>query len=203
MSIEFLPGPEPDDGGEEQLEQPGQRDGRWLWLVVAVFVVGAAVWVVTRPSSAPTQPRAIASSTTTATRAPRADPACHGVPDCAVFSKVPADLDRLARAYLPRGVQLHVHTVIAVNSLTHGDLLVQRDIFAEVDSVTVLIRVQRGGPENQAITPDPPGIGSLLLHLTNSGFIVRLQYLAPDTVPPMVDRLQAFMRDPRLTSAGS
>jgi hypothetical protein len=115
-----------------------------------------------------------------------------------VSSAVPAEIGQLAQEYLPEGVRLHVHSIIAVNSLTHGDLLVRRDIAAFVDSVTVLIRVQRGGPANSVITPDPPGFGSVLLHQTNSGFIVRLQYLAPETVPPMIDQLNALMRDPRL-----
>ena len=198
MSIEFLPGPEPDDVRDEELGEPEPRRPRWTWLVVALVVVGAAGWVVTRPSSAPPRPQASAS---TQPRTTRADPACRGVPDCAVSSTVPADLDQLAQRYLPQGVSLHVHSVIAVNSLTHGDLLVRRDIAAFVDSVTVLIRVQRGGPANRVITPDPPGTGSLLLHLTNSGFIVRLQYLAPETVPPMADRLEALMRDPRLVQS--
>ncbi len=200
MSIEFLPGPEP-DGVDEQLDEPEPRPQRWLWLVVALVVVGAAVWVVTRPSSDPRRPQAAASTSSTATRTPRADPACRGVPDCAVTSTVPADIDRLARTYLPDGVQVHVHSVIAVNSLTHGDLLVRRDIFATVDSISVLIRVQRGGPATRVITPDPPGFGSLLLHRVNAGFIVRLQYLAPDTVPPMVEQLRALMTDPRLVGS--
>jgi hypothetical protein len=195
VSIEFLPGPEPDDLGDEQLEEPERRHRWWTWLVVALVVIGAGVWVVTRPSSAPRQSQASAS---TRTRTPRADPACRGIPDCAVSSTVPAEIGQLAQEYLPEGVRLHVHSIIAVNSLTHGDLLVRRDIAAFVDSVTVLIRVQRGGPANSVITPDPPGFGSVLLHQTNSGFIVRLQYLAPETVPPMIDQLNALMRDPRL-----
>ena len=65
----------------------------------------------------------------------------------------------------------------------------------------MLIRVQRGGSGTDAIAPDPPGVGSLLLHRLNSGYLVRLQYLAPDTVPPMLDRLRALIRDPRLISS--
>jgi hypothetical protein len=95
---------------------------------------------------------------------------------------------------------LRVHTVVAVSSLTQENLLVRRDIAAAVDSVTVLIRVQRGGSAKRAITPDPLGMGSLLIHAVNSGYVIRLQYLAPETVPPMLDRLQALIRDPRLTS---
>jgi hypothetical protein len=115
-----------------------------------------------------------------------------------VHTGVPRAINRLVRAYLPAGVRLRVRTV--VSSLTRADLFVERDIDAFVDSATVLIRVRHGGSGTQEIAPDPPGVGSLLLHHVNSGFVVRLQYLAPDTVPPMLDRLQALIRDPRLAS---
>jgi hypothetical protein len=95
---------------------------------------------------------------------------------------------------------LRVRTVVAASSLAQQDPFVTRDIEAHIDSVTVLIRVQRGGSRTQQIAPDPLGVGSLLLHQINSGFVVRLQYLAPDTVPPTVGRLRALIRDPRLTS---
>jgi hypothetical protein len=107
----------------------------------------------------------------------------------------------LARAYLPPRVQLRVRTVVTANSLNpQQNLLVARDIDAHVDSVTVLIRVRRGGSGTQDVAPDPLGVDSLLLHGVNSGFVVRLQYLAPDNVPPMADRLRALIHDPRLTS---
>jgi hypothetical protein len=35
----------------------------------------------------------------------------------------------------------------------------------------------------------------------NAGFVVRLQYLAPETVPPVLSRLRALISDPRLTAA--
>ena len=57
-----------------------------------------------------------------------------------------------------------------------------------------------GAPTEREIVPDPPGVGSLLLHATNRGFTVRVQYLAPSTVPPRTDRLRALLRDPRLTA---
>jgi hypothetical protein len=113
----------------------------------------------------------------------------------------PAAIVRLTRAYLPLHVHLRVRTVLGASSPTQENLFVAREIDAHVDSVTVLIRVQRGGPLTQEIAPDPPGVGSLLLHRITSGFVVRLQYLAPDTVPPMTARLRALMRDPRLTSS--
>jgi hypothetical protein len=118
-----------------------------------------------------------------------------------VRSGVPPEIARLARAYLPLGVQLRVRTVIARASRAEESVYVERDIDAYVDSVSVLIRVQRGGSGTTEIVPDPPGVGSLLLHHVNAGFVVRLQYLAPDTVPPMLGRLRALIRDPRLASS--
>ena len=195
MSIEFLPSDEPGDGPDER-HGPGRPHRRVWWLLAALLVVGATVWAVTRPSFSP---RRVAAPV--ATRTPHVDPACRHVPDCAVRADVPTAIDQLARAYLPAGVQLRVHTVVAVSSLTQENLLVRRDIDASGNSVNVLIRVQRGDSGKRAIVPDPLGVGSLVLHGVNSGFDVRLQYLAPETVPPMLDRLQALIHDPRLTSS--
>lgn len=91
--------------------------------------------------------------------------------------------------------------MVAASSFAEKILFVARDIDAHVDSVTVLIRVRRGGSGTRAIAPDPLGVGSLLLHHVNSGLVVRLQYLAPDGVPPIVGRLRALIRDPRLVSS--
>lgn len=122
------------------------------------------------------------------------------MPDCSVRTDVPAAIGRLVRAYLPAGVQVRVRTVVAVGSLTLRNELVARDIDATGNSVSVLVRVRRGGPGRAPIVPDPLGVGSLLLHGVNAGYVVRLQYLAPETVPPMLDRLRALIRDPRLTA---
>jgi hypothetical protein len=113
---------------------------------------------------------------------------------------VPPAIASLARAYLSPGVRLRVRTVVVDGLLARPSPFVERDIAAYFGSVTVLIRVQRGGSGTQQIAPDPPGVGSLLLHQDNSGFVVRLQYLAPETVPPMLVRLQALMRNPQLLS---
>jgi hypothetical protein len=196
MSVEFLPSHEPDDDPGEHRDRYGRPHQRLWWVVVALLVVGAAVWAATRPSSSP-RPVAAPSVTT----APRVDPECRHVPDCSVRTGIPAAIDRLMRAYLPGGVRLRVHTVVAVSSLTLRNQLVARDIDASANSVTWLIRVRRGGSGRQAIVPDPLGMGSLLLHGVNSGYVVRLQYLAPETVPPMLSRLQALLRDPRLISS--
>lgn len=196
MTVEFLPSDEPGEVPEQRPDALRGSHRRGWWLVVALFVAGATAWVVTRPS--PTPPHTATPPPTVATRV---DPDCRGVPDCAVRVGVSPAIGSLARAYLPAGVRLHVHTVIAVSSLTQEDLLVERDIEAVVDSVTVLIRVQRGGSGTQEIVPHPPGASSMLLHQVNSGFVVRLQYLGPITAPPMVDRLEALIRDPRLATA--
>jgi len=180
---------------EEQLAGPSRWRGRWV--VLAALVAGAAIWALLRPaqppppnSQHPVRPAPIASRL--------ADPACRGLAGCSVRADVPPAIARLARAYLPSGADLRVRTVVAPSSPSG---FVARYIEAHVDSATVLIRVQRGGSRTRAIAPDPLGVGSLLLHRLNAGFVVRLQYLAPDTVPPMVSRLQALMRDPRLTSS--
>lgn len=217
MGVEFLPSDQPGHEPGDQAADEGQaadldvlevgRVGVWpgrpwsrqrvWWLVAALLAVGVTAWALTRPPSP--SPRRVVERAVPAT--PRVAPACRKVPDCSVHAEVPAAINQLARAYLPAGVDLHVHTVVEVNSLTLGNLLVSRDIDATVDSVTVLIRVQRGGSGKHEIVPDPLGMGSLLLHGVNSGFVIRLQYLAPETVPPMVGRLQALIRDPRLTSS--
>ncbi len=116
-------------------------------------------------------------------------------------TRKPAAVAQLARKYLPPGTTVRVRTVVEVDSLTHRDLLVERDVVAALGSVSVYIRVQRGGPARQEIVPDPPGVGSLLVHRINSGFVVRLQYLAADDVPPMLSKLRALIADRRLAEA--
>ena len=113
---------------------------------------------------------------------------------------MPAAVARLLRAYLPPGAHVRVRTFVAAGSSARETRVVARYIDAHVDSVTVLIRVQHGGSGAREIAPDPLGVGSLLLHGVNSGFVVRLQYLAPDTMPPMLGRLRTLIRDPRLIS---
>lgn len=195
MSLEFLSGEPPADAPEELLD--ASKRSLWGgWWVLVAFVAGVTVWALTRPS----QPPSLRHLAGPATASTLADPTCRGVPDCGVRVGVPPAIARLARAYLPPGVQLRVRTVVAAGSLIQGNLLVARDIDAHVDSISVLIRVRRGGSDSQEIAPDPLGVDSLLLHSVNSGFVVRVQYLAPDNIAPMVDRLRALIRDPRLTS---
>ena len=199
MPVEFLPGDEPvADGAGESLSEPRRR--RWWLLATAFFAAGVVAYAVTRPAGQPAAPRPSAS-TSTSPHVIAVAPECRRVPDCSVRLGVRGPLAREVRSYLPDGAQLHIRTVIEVDSLTHRDLLVARDVDAQLGSVTVRIRVQRGGPQRRSIVPDPLGVGSLLLHRINSGFVVRLQYLAPDDVPPDVTRLLALMSDPRLAAS--
>jgi hypothetical protein len=206
MSVEFLPGGDPGDAPEEQLDV-SQRSRLRGWWVLVVLVAGLTVWALTRPAQAPSQrltrptPPAATISGTASTVSTTAEAPCRALAGCAVRVGVPPSIARLARAYLPAGMQLQVRTVVASGSLTKQDPFVTRDVDAHAGSVTVLIRVQRGGSRTQEIAPDPLGVGSLLLHQVNAGFVVRLQYLAPETVPPVLSRLRALISDPRLTAA--
>lgn len=187
----------PDDESEELLHTPARS--RWLGaLVVAAVVVGVTAWALTRPSHSPAPRHVVAVPTPTVSAV--VDPACQGPAGCSVRVGVPRAIAGLARAYLPSGAHLRVRTVVVPGAPNKDNVFVRRDIDAQIDSVTVLIRVQRGGSRTQAIAPDPPGVGSLVLQHSISGFLVQLQYLAPDTVPPMLARLRALIRDPRLTS---
>jgi hypothetical protein len=188
---------EPDDAPEELLYTPA-RSRWWGALIVATVIAAVTVWALTRHSDAPSPRHLLARPTPTASAV--VDPACQGLAGCSVRVGVPPTIARLARVYLPAGAHLQVRTAVAPGSLPEETVFVGREIDAQIDSVTVLIRVQRGGSGTQAIAPDPLGVGSLVLHRTIAGFVVRLQYLAPETVPPMLARLRALIRDPRLTS---
>ncbi|HEY2273631.1 MAG TPA: hypothetical protein VGH30_12705 [Jatrophihabitantaceae bacterium] len=193
MDIEFIT---TDFADDEPAPAPTPRRRRWWPAAVAAVTAGVLLWSVTRPDTPSRKPIHHAAPVVAAKPVPQ----CVGVPDCAVRDNIPASVERLVRAYLPARSKLQVKTVVAVNSLTLTDLLVERDIDVVHDSVTVLIRVQRGVDGTSEIVHAPPGVGSLLLHHNSSGYVVRLQYLAPETVPPMLDRLRELTRDPRLES---
>ena len=192
VMVEFLP-PSPDERGDEQPgERRGRRGRRWFVVVAVAVAVATTVWAAHR-SGAPHPAVAPPPAAT-----PRSDPACNRVPNCSVRVGVAAPVARLARRYLPAGAQLHGKTVVAIDAMTHEELLIERDLTAVAGSVTVLVRIARGGSTTRAITTAPPGVGSVLLHEMNNGYLVRLQYLAPETVPPKLALLQAFIRDTRL-----
>jgi hypothetical protein len=195
MSIEFLA-----DEVPERTVAP-HRPNRWRWplLAVAALALGA-VWVATRPAAdrAPTRVTQHLASITPVPH--RVLTACHGVPDCAVRVDIPKALDAVVRQYLPTTAAIHVHSYLAINTLTGGNLLVQRDIDAMAGSVSVLISVRRAGTTARQIVDAPLGVGSLVVRRESSGFIVLLQYLAPETMPPALSRLRLLARDPRLES---
>ena len=128
---------------------------------------------------------------------------CHVVSDCSVDTAVPgAAAVAIEKALGSQPLSgITVRTITQTNSLTLNEQLVRRDFRVTTHgSVTLLIRVQRGGPKHTAIGPDPLGIDSLLLSGNASGYTVRLQYLAPETMPPALGRLRALLHDPRLES---
>ena len=161
-----------------------------------------AVWVATRPTAdhpvarpEQRQPRSLAPPAP-----PRVVAACRGVPDCATRAGVPDAVNAVVRKYLPDTSAIKVHSYLATNSLTGGNLLVRRDINASAGSVSVLISVRRAGSNAREIVEPPPGVGSLVVRRESSGFAVLLQYLAPETVPPTLSNLRLLARDPRLES---
>lgn len=115
-------------------------------------------------------------------------------------SDVPPGIAALVRRHLSPDAVLHVRTYLVAGSRNQPTRLVERDLDAYFRSATVVIRVDRSSDVTSPLTPDPPGIGSLLLHRSNGGFQVRLQYLAPETVPPTVTDLLTVMTAPQLTS---
>jgi hypothetical protein len=189
-------GRDADEAPDELLWVPA-RSRWWGALVVVAVVAAVTVWALTRPSDAPPRHRLAAP----APAVTAVVDACQGRAGCSVRVGIPPAIARLARVYLPPGAHLRVRTAIVPGSPTKGEVLIGREIDAQLDSVTVLIRVQRGGSGTRAIVPDPLGFGSLVLHRSTPGFVVRLQYLVPETVPPMLGRLRALIRDPRLTSS--
>ena len=188
MTVEFLPS----DGAPEQLsESPAAPRRRWWWLLAAVVAVAALGYALTRPSTS--------HPSTQLTY--RAVAACRGVPDCAVRDRVPPQITRLARADLPPGARITVRSVVSVHSITHEELLVARTITASTDWVTIRIEINRSGDRERRLVLDPFNFRSVSLQHVSSGFTVRLDYLAPESLPPRLDRLKALIRDPRLASS--
>ena len=188
MTVEFLPS---DDAPEQLSGPPAAPRRRWWWLLGAVVAVAALGYTLTRPSTS--------HPSTQLTY--RAVAACRGVPDCAVRHRVPPQIIRLARADLPPGARVTVRSVVSVHSITHEELLVARTITASTDWVTIRIFINRSGDRDRPLAVGPFGFRSVSLQHVNSGFTVRLDYLAPESLPPRLDRLKALIRDPRIASS--
>jgi hypothetical protein len=205
--VEFLP----EDGADEPPDlEPPHRTRPWWILGVLVLVVAALVWAISHPSDQP-QPtsHAIATPTPishpigTVTATDRATQACHGAPFCAASVRIPADLRRVIRHYLPEVQSMQVRTYIG-QALTSGtSYLADRDINALAGSVNVLISLHRNyqtSSRPSAIVVAPAGVGSMVVHSVTTAYTIDLQYLAPETVPPSRARLQMLTLDPRLES---
>ena len=206
------PDREVDAPADELLEvgsrPPADRRRRWIVAVLAIVVAVPIIVLSLRHSSSP-KPSA---APTTPTSSPVSSPApvrpstvrlrdpCQGIAGCVVRSGVSPALAALARRHLSPDVVVRVHTYLVVDSRDRPTRLVERDLDAYYRSATVALRVDHGSDTTSALTPDPPGVGSLLLHQSNAGFTVRLQYLAPETVPPMMTDLLNLMKDPHLTT---
>ena len=198
----------PPEGGaatteDELLDLGGRprRGGRWWWLGVVLLAAGATVWVATRP--APPDRHAAARTTAPtapATAAVRHTSPCDGIAHCEVRLVVPLALEALAHKRLAPDVGLRGSTVLVVGAPHRPGRLVFRELVAYFHSATVIVRVDHSPQVTTPLAPDPPGVGSILLHRANAGFQVRLQYLAPETVPPRLADLVAFMQDPLLTT---
>src|SRR5689334_9620739 len=99
VMVEFL-SPSSAERDDEQPDERlgGRRPRRWFaGAVFAAVAVAASVWATHRPAAphpAVAPPPAAAL---------RTDPACIGVPNCAVRIGVAAPVARLARRYLPAG----------------------------------------------------------------------------------------------------
>lgn len=216
MSTAPPPDRETNASPDEVLELGVHRgpDRRRRWLVLVVVVAAGVTVLVVRLSSSHTRSAASASASARpsavvpTTLQPSTDPPstepprnpCAGIAHCVERSTVPARIAALARARLAPDVVLHVQTFVVAGSGTRPTRLIERDLDATFRSATVAVRVDRGADVTSPLTPDPPGVGSLLLHRRNAGFDVRLQYLAPETVPPMLTDLLTLMTAPQLTS---
>jgi hypothetical protein len=198
--VEFLP----EYGVDEPAEpEPPRRTRPWWILGVLVLVVAALIWAISHPSDQPKKfPHAAATPTPISTPTPTSR-GCLGAPFCAASARIPADLRRVIRHYLPEVRSLQVRTHIGQSLTTGTSYLVDRDINALAGSVSVLISLHRNSPtpsRPSAIVVAPAGVGSMVLHSMTEAYTIDLQYLAPETVPPSRSSLRMLTLDPRLES---
>ena len=183
---------------------PPRRRRLW-WLVAAVLIVAAAGgWALTRPSQ-PQPPRQLTLPSdhplgTAPASDPRA-PSCHSAPFCSASLDIPTGVRAAVLRYLPATTTLRVQSYIGRSLSTGGRYLSDRDIEARSGSVSVLISLRR---ETGAAPPATPtvaagdGVGSIVVRHDTGVYLVVLQYLAPETVPPTLSGLRMLARDMRL-----
>lgn len=207
--VEFLPEEHGDDRAAHLDSTPGRTpQGRRPWWILgaAALAAGAVLWVATRPSDPQlskhaTQQAGLPSGTAASSSAAAAV-ACHGAPFCASTVDIPPAVRSALRQYLPPPISsLQVRTYVAESLSTGGTYLAERDINVVAGSVNVLVKLHRvfgPAPAPSEIVVAPPGVGSALVHRRTDAFVIDLQYLAPETVPPSIATLRVLAIDPRL-----
>lgn len=222
--VEFLPedgSPEdgsPEDGNSAPAPVGDHHELRgrpWLLLGAVALLVLAVLWASTRPSGTGPTTKQQAGPTTphrptfAATRSFSPDPrsiapsgVCHGAPYCAATIRYPSQVRRLLQRYLPAAISsLQVRSYLAQSLSTGGTYLADREIDVVGGSVELLITLHRiigPLPPSHEIVHAPSGTGSALVRRHTSAYVIDLQYLAPETVPPSVAKLRALAIDPRL-----
>lgn len=198
--VEFVEEPVPSGP-----DDPPRRPRLW-WLVAAVLIVAAAsAWALTRPSQPPQPPRPLAlPSDHPVGTAPPSDPrapSCHGAPFCMASLDIPTGVRAAVLHYLPATATLSVQSYIGRSLSTGSRYLSDRDIEARAGSVSVLISLRRelgAVPTAAPIVVAGDGFGSIVVHHDTGVYFVVLQYLAPETVPPVLSGLRMLARDIRL-----
>jgi hypothetical protein len=184
---------------------------RWV-LGVAVLCVLGVVWALTRPEGRPPPSPRLALPTTVPSIAPvpvpapsssaRPDP-CHGVRFCTGEFLVPASVVAAVHKYLPQAQSVRTVSYLGRIGTTGAIYLVERHIEVLAGSIQVLIVLHRtfGAPAAPSpIVTAGAGTGSALIHADPPGFVVDLQYLAPETLPPNASQLKLLARDSDLES---
>ncbi|HEY7007531.1 MAG TPA: hypothetical protein VH395_01245 [Jatrophihabitantaceae bacterium] len=190
-----------------QRPPPSRRAG-WVLGLVALLVV-AMVWTLTRheprptppprqslPTALPTLPIAHPSSSA------RRDP-CHGVVFCTGEFLVPSRVVAAVHKHFPQAKSVLAVSYLGRIGTTGAIYLIERHIEVLAGSRQVYIVLHRdyGTPA----TPSPivtagAGTGSALIHADPPGFVVDLQYLAPEYLPPNASQLKLLARDSDLES---
>jgi hypothetical protein len=175
---------------------------------VALLVI-AMLWTLTRHEPRPAPPPRLSLPTAVPTlpiaqspSSARPDP-CHGVRFCTGEFLVPADVIAAVRKRLPQAQSVLAVSYVGRIGTTGAFYLIERHIEVLAGSVQVLIVLHRdfGTP----VAPSPivtagAGTGSALIHADPPGYVVDLQYLAPEYLPPNAAQLKLLARDSDLES---